>query len=196
MFYHILYNVFILLYEEGIKVQREGVYIHGIRNNLPNFFMPKKNFKKLLKLISDKSINDAKNEIKDYCSKEFNIKITKHEFIPLLNKRTYYPKNAIVILMAIYNILKNKYGSATSNTKRIDILRKGCIQREETYIHFSLGDMPSQIIIHSGSFPTKYFLLISFLSRTLNILSKSTNNALLNEVLQFPFDNFTSKDIN
>lgn len=178
-------------------MQREGIYIKDINTTMIGYITPNINFKKLLKLINSISMKKAKKEIIEYCNSEFKIVITNSEFKPLLRRKTFYPKNAMVILMAIYNIIKINVECDNSSINSLLGYINLRNQQGSTYIKFTLGNIPSSILAYSADFNRKYDILIQFLQDTYNIVMTKTHRLPMYNIClnHFPFEKFTIEDI-
>lgn len=179
-------------------MQRDNVFIHDIKTSLFDYTQFNKKFKKMLKLISgNNSYKGAKIRIIDCCRDHFHILVTENEFKPLIYNRSKYPKNTMIILMAMYNILKSDY---ENNYKYIDDLANYIknISTLETMIIFSLGNKPAYIIGNGGEFKQKYHILIQFLDDTSKTVNRKTSNSSMYNIVinGFPYDYFSSSDIN
>jgi hypothetical protein len=173
--------------------QRYDIYIRGIQTRWIKEFVSYNNLKELLSYIP----GNPKDTIIDYCRDNFKIIISKSEFKPILKKRSYYSKNSLVIIMAIYNILKEEIECNDKHSRELYFYINRKKATSQTYVFFSLGDRPEKIFDYTQYIDHKYDMLINFLNNTYSIVKSKTNNDNIGNICfnQFPYKKFTYKDI-
>jgi hypothetical protein len=195
-----LYNLYIITTIKKRKEdfynmsQRTGIYIHDIQTRWLDGLVSYNNFKEILKYIPGKN---PKETIIKYCQDVFFIKVTKSEFKPILRKRSYYSKNSIVIIMAIYNILKEEVECNDQHLNSLIYYINTKNVNKKSYTFFSLGDRPEKIFDKTHALNIKYDSLIKFLNNTYKIIRANTNNDNIDNICRskFIYDYFKKTDI-